>query len=130
VLNAERVTLVCQHCGQQFTLELPKYCAECYPGKRGQLRYLACSQCRSLIVGGSPIYCATCFGKERLKYKQNIKEYQDRTDELQSKLLLVESQTEHVTELLHRRELLVKELEQTIRDLNEEMERRNARLGT
>ena len=129
MLKTDSVKLVCQKCGKQFAVELPKYCSQCYSEKRGQSRHLICSQCGSMIVRGALAYCTTCFGSVRSKYQQNIKEYHDRTDELQSKLFIVEAQKENLLESLRQRELQVKELENTICNLNKGIERLSTHLG-
>lgn len=129
VLKVDSEKLVCQKCGRQFIPELPKYCSQCYSEKQGSLQQRICTQCGSIIDKDALAYCTTCFGSATSKYQQNVKEYHERTDELQSKLLIVEAQKEYVVELLRQRELQIKELEGTIGNLNKEIERLSTHLG-
>ena len=54
-------------------------------------RYSICSECRGKIDKDMTIYCESCYTKNKHEFEQAIKDYQARTDEMQSKLLILES---------------------------------------
>lgn len=99
-------------------------------GKRGKVPKAVCSQCGAMIGKGASSYCSACFESVRARYEQNIKEYHNRTDELQSKLLTVEAQKEKLMELLREKELQLKEMEKAICNLNDEIGKLNVRFSS
>ena len=136
--KADDVILTCPQCGRQFVLTqgeqkfyerkcltLPKRCPQCRSEKPRHPRYLICSSCGAKLDRETSDYYKACLSNVHLEYEQKTRECQTATDELQSKLLLIESEKSELSELLHQKERLIADLENKVSNLNQELMKMN-----
>ena len=119
--EADRTTLVCHRCGKEFVLELPAFCLRCNPGKHSRTTNLISAGPGTGLNDEALVYCVNCIAIAGTDSQQRINDYQNRTDELQSKLLIVGSQKARFETLLNQEEELIAVLEQKVSDLTREL---------
>ena len=96
------IVLTCYQCGRQFVLTkgeresyeqqgpyLPNCCPQCCLAPNNEPRCLVCSDCGAEL--NEAIYCEACFRRRYIDFEEKVKDCQRRTDEVQSKLWIIES---------------------------------------
>ena len=91
------IVLTCYQCGRPFVLTkdeqqgsyLPNCCQRCRLAPKNEPGPLVCSDCGAEL--NEAIYCEACFRRRYIDFEQTVKACQRRTDEVQSKLWIIES---------------------------------------
>ena len=134
--KASDITATCCQCGKQFVftqreqklyerkgLTFPSLCPQCRSEKQAKPRRLICSQCGTELNKDQSVYCTACFTAIQLNFEKQAEECQKAVDELQSKLLTIESQKAEFAGLFNQGAQLAVELEQKVVILSQELEK-------
>jgi hypothetical protein len=108
------IALTCDWCGKEIVLDLPGHCPQFDSAEQNQPQRLICCRCGTELNKGKPIYCVNCCAAAEIDFQQRTNDCQKRTDELQSKLLIIELQKSKLEALLHRNGEIIAKLEQRV----------------
>jgi DNA repair exonuclease SbcCD ATPase subunit len=132
------IVLNCRQCGKDFVFtkaeqefyeekgfDLPRRCKECRSTRPTRSNHLTCSKCGTELEEGTSVYCNTCLLNIELESELKTKKMQKAINEAYAKLKAIESENAELEESLYHEEKLVRELEQNVNVLNQDLEKVN-----
>jgi chromosome segregation ATPase len=130
------MSLSCRQCGREFVfskgeqefykkkgLNFPTRCLDCRSVKQSSPQHIVCSRCETALEKEASVYCTACLEGLRFESEQKTKESQKVASAAHTKLLAAESQKAELDELVRQKEKVIRELEQQVNSLGEDLEK-------